>query len=297
MTFSELWKKLTPDYDEQEARAIVRILLEDGFGMSFTDIICGGLDRLSTEQKTSIERLMRRLCQGEPVQYVIGKASFLDRSFIVTPDVLIPRPETEDLCNWITKETKEPSTDILDIGTGSGCIGTSLALDIPSSHVTVWDISDKALLIADKNARQLGADITTVLQDALNPPSDVRQWDIIVSNPPYICDMERKDMERNVLEHEPHTALFVPDDNPLLFYSAIARYARQALRPKGSLYFEINPVYEKELLQMLSMEGFTHISIKKDRFGKVRFVKAESFSALFSPDTSKHQRHEQNTQK
>lgn len=159
--------------------------------------------------------------------------------------------------------------------TGSGCIAVTLALDMRDVHVTAWDISEAALDIARTNAKDLGAQVTLVMQDALSPPDDHEVWDIIVSNPPYICEKERTTMEQNVLNHEPHTALFVPDDDPLLFYRAIARYGQQALEPGGWLYFEINPLYANDMQHMLSMMSYHNIELKTDQFGKQRMIRAQ----------------------
>lgn len=254
MNITELAKRL-PQYDEQEARSIVRLLLFDVFGMTLTDICGGALDSLSIEEESRLEQLMRQLEEGAPVQYVTGKALFADRTFNVRPGVLIPRPETEELCRMVERNSPGQAT-ILDIGTGSGCIAITLALNIPQASVTAWDISREALSIAEENAHRLGATVDFQLQDALSPPEDDEKWDVIVSNPPYICINEQKDMEPHVLNHEPHQALFVPDDNPLLFYEAITRYAAHALRPQGLLAFEINPLYATETITMMNSYGF-----------------------------------------
>ena len=165
---------------------------------------------------------------------------------------------------------------ILDIGTGSGCIAVTLALDMPNANVTAWDISQKTLHVATDNASKMDARVRFVLQDTLNAPPDKAQWDIIVSNPPYIMDKERRQMDANVIGHEPHEALFVPDDDPLLFYRAIARYARGSLKPRGRLYFEINPLCQRELVEMLCEEGFSNTTTRTDQFGKNRFVRVSS---------------------
>ena len=193
------------------------------------------------------------------------------------PGVLIPRPETAGLIELMAslRDPKRSSADILDIGTGSGCIAVTAALDIPGADVTAWDIADEALATTAENAKELGAQVRIVRQDALFPPEDNGLWDFVVSNPPYICDRERAEMSRNVLDHEPATALFVPDDDPLKFYRAIARYSRLALRPGGWLLFEINPLYADEMLTMLTDEHFDRISISDDMFGRKRFAMAQ----------------------
>lgn len=266
-------------YDEQEARSIVRLLLSDCFGMTFTDICGGSLDRMSEEEQAHLMSLMRRLEEGEPVQYVTGTAEFCGRRFHVEPGVLIPRPETEELCELITSyllhKANGSESSILDIGTGSGCIAITLALGIPGSQVSAWDISSDALSIAEGNAQVLGASVSFELQDALDTPSTDRgRWDVIVSNPPYICNREAAAMERNVMEHEPHLALFVPDNDPLLFYRSITAYAAHALKDHGMLFFEINPLFANEMRDMLEDYDFSGIEIIEDCFGKKRMAKA-----------------------
>ena len=296
MEYEELWHRLTHIYDAGEAKAIVRWVLDVRFGLSLTDILCGKVTELSAHDQTELEKIMQRLEKGEPVQYIIGVADFFGRQFHVAPGVLIPRPETEELCRWILASDKHGLTrtvrespnqsdakvrvspsqsdaHILDIGTGSGSIAITLALELPDAKVTAWDISDDALRIAADNAKSLGANVTFEHCDVLNI-SRSSKYSLIVSNPPYICEKEKLAMECNVLEHEPHLALFVPDDDPLLFYRAIAQYAIEALKPQGSLFFELNPLYADDLAQMLRMMSYHDISIRQDQFGNPRFLKA-----------------------
>lgn len=275
--YREFWEQLTPLYDETEAKAVVRTVLEVRFGLTLTDILCGKVNDLSAEEGRSLEKIMQRLRQAEPVQYVLGEAEFAGRRFKVVPGVLIPRPETEELCAWIVSEQKPTDgnpTTILDIGTGSGCLAVTLSLDIPGAAVSAWDISQDALLIANENAKAWKVPVSFALQDALAAPKDSMKWDIIASNPPYICPSEAAEMAKNVLKFEPSTALFVPQSDPLLFYKAIANYAIQALKPGGKLYIEINPLYKNELEEMLKNVGFIDIEIRKDAFGKDRMVRA-----------------------
>ena len=298
MTYEELWHRLTHIYDAGEAKAIVRWVLDVRFALSWTDILCGKVTELSAHDQTELEKIMQRLEKGEPVQYIIGVADFFGRQFHVAPGVLIPRPETEELCRWILASDKHGLTrtvreiphqsdaNILDIGTGSGCIAITLALELPDAKVTAWDISDEALRIAAGNAKSLGANVTFKHRDVLDSSlftldsslftlhSSLPKWDLIVSNPPYICEKEKSAMECNVLEHEPHLALFVPDEDPLLFYRAIAQYAAEALTAQGSLFFEINPLYADDLAQMLRKMSYHDILIQQDQFGKPRFLKA-----------------------
>lgn len=274
MTLKQLSAQLT-QYEEHEAQSIMRLVLNDCFGITFNDICGGALDNMSDANQTRLSSIIQRIKQGEPVQYVIGHTRFYNRNFIVTSDVLIPRPETEGLIVVIKQLIHAKSPTILDIGTGSGCIAITIAKEIPSSHVTAWDISEGALSVARRNAEIHNADVTFTKQDALNPPCDNKKYDIIVSNPPYICTHEAQDMDANVLEHEPHIALFVPDDDPLLYYRSIAIYASRALNRNGILAIEINPLYCSELSDMLLSHTFCDILVIKDDFGKNRIIRAK----------------------
>ena len=292
-TYQQFWQSLTPLYDAGEAQAIVRTVLDVEYGMTLTDIICGKVNELSSDEERNLEEIITRLQNGEPVQYVLGEADFAGRTFHVEPGVLIPRPETAELCQWIEEEVSSLDADdpkqILDICTGSGCIAITLGLTLPNSEVTGWDISEDALRIAQGNVEMLKArNVRIEYQDALMLPKAAeaaeiseaaesslsKSWNIIVSNPPYICEKEKVDMEKNVLEHEPSIALFVPDEEPLKFYRAIAEYASSALKSEGALYFEINPIYEKETREMLQDLGFKDIETKEDAYGKKRMMKA-----------------------
>ena len=280
-TYQQFWQSLTPLYDAGEAQAIVRTVLDVEYGMTLTDIICGKVNELSSDEERNLEEIITRLQNGEPVHYVLGEADFAGRTFHVEPGVLIPRPETAELCQWIEEEVSSLEADerkqILDICTGSGCIAITLGLNIPNSEVTGWDISEDALRIAQGNVEMLKArNVRIEYQDALMLPKAAETADIIVSNPPYICEKEKADMEKNVLEHEPSIALFVPDEEPLKFYRAIAEYASSALKSEGALYFEINPIYEKETREMLQSLGFKNIETKEDAFGKKRMMKAKN---------------------
>ena len=284
MTYNELWRQLTQVYDDYEAKAIARMVYEVRFGLMPSDLFIGKDTQLSTDDQKLLAEITQRLLTGEPVQYVLGEAEFGGRTFHVEPGVLIPRPETYELCQWIMEERRGKkeegrNTSILDIGTGSGCIACTLAAELADAEVTAWDISDDALRIATENAKRNNVHVSFEKVDVLNTSLLNRErpatgLDIIVSNPPYICNKERATMERNVLEHEPELALFVPDDDPLLFYRTIARFAAKALNPSGALYFEINPLYVSEMQQMLSEEGFSHTEIRNDQFGKQRFTKS-----------------------
>lgn len=273
MTYRELWRTLEPLYGNGEARAVTDYVLDVCFGLSKADIMCGAVEEMTAEKTAELRKIFSRLTEGEPVQYVLGRAEFSGRWFNVRPGVLIPRPETEELCAWITADSKASgSPKVLDIGTGSGCIAITLQLNMPESKVTAWDISADALDVARENAQLLGANVNFVRQDALNAKPE-GEWDVIVSNPPYICEKEKKDMAVNVLEHEPHTALFVPDADPLLFYRAITRLAVQTLSKGGRLYFEINPIYADDTCRMMRAEGMTAVELRSDMYGKQRMAK------------------------
>ena len=279
MTYNEMWHRLTPVYGDGEAKAISRLVYEVRFALTLSDICIGKDTQLSANDQAELAEITRRLEQQEPIQYILGQADFCGRTFLVNQNVLIPRPETEELCRWIISEFRDESLEfsdysILDIGTGSGCIAITLTAELPKAQVTAWDISEAALQVARENARRLHSNVTFEQTDALNAPQDHEQWDVIVSNPPYICNKERARMEANVLEHEPHTALFIPDDSPLLFYSAIAQYGLTALKTGGLLYFEMNPLYAQELADMLSMMSYHDIEIKIDQYGKQRMIRA-----------------------
>lgn len=275
MTYRELWRMLEPLYGKGEACAITDFVLDAYFGLSKADVLCGAVDEMVPAKTAELLQIFARLLQGEPVQYVIGRAEFSGRWFNVCPSVLIPRPETEELCALVTTDWQgDTGQRILDVGTGSGCIAVTLALDMPENTVEAWDISPEALAIAEANARRLGANVAFSRVDALGETPDTEGWNIIVSNPPYICDKEKKDICGNVLDHEPHGALFVPDDNPLLFYRAICRLAARKLLPDGAVYFELNPLYADQTADMARQMGFNNITIYDDMYGKRRMMKA-----------------------
>ena len=281
MTYQELWRQLAQVYDDGEAKALARMVYEVRYGLSFADICIGKDTQLSADNQTELAEIALRLKRQEPIQYVLGQAEFCSRTFMVNEHVLIPRPETAELCQWIVSEVggqrlAESGYSILDIGTGSGCIAVTLAAELPDARVTAWDISEEALQVARQNAKRTHVHVSFGQVDALAPrPLPLAPtWNLIVSNPPYICNKERARMEPNVLEHEPHTALFVPDDDPLLFYRAIARYGQAALARGGWFYFEINPLYATALCDMLSMMSYHDIQIKEDQFGKQRMIRA-----------------------
>ncbi|MCR4602915.1 MAG: peptide chain release factor N(5)-glutamine methyltransferase [Prevotella sp.] len=280
MTYTELWHQLSAVYDPVEAKAIARLVLDVCYGLTLADILGGAVERLSTQQETELGAIRDRLLTGEPVQYVLGKASFCGRWMHVEPGVLIPRPETEELCRWIlddiSQSEEKQSCSILDIGTGSGCIACTLAAELPDAHLSAWDISERALDIARENAQRTHVDVLFQLRDVLHlGSSDLGMtFDVIVSNPPYVCRREQAGMLPHVTEHEPHLALFVPDDDPLCFYKAIGRYALATLSMGGKLYFELNEHYAHETADMLRELGFCDVIIRKDQYNKDRFIRA-----------------------
>lgn len=296
MTYHDICQRLTPLYGPQEAKAMTRMLLEDLFSLSFADILCGATEHLSDADTLRLQQSVARLLDAEPLQYVTGTAFFCGHPFHVAPGVLIPRPETEWMVDTAVNLVMSSAPRILDIGTGSGCIAISISLALADRHchTEAWDISEDALRIAADNAARLGADVEFCRRDALRLEEDfpaeenqggaealsdtnaaAESWDIIVSNPPYICNRETADMHANVLRHEPHLALFVPDTDPLLFYRAIARYAMRSLRKGGWLLFECNTLYAHDTAQMASDMGFATSVVEDDCFGKPRFVKAQ----------------------
>lgn len=290
-TYQQLWQSLTPLYDASEAQAIVRTVLDVKYGMTLTDVICGKVNELSADESMELGKIVERLQKGEPVQYILGQADFAGRTFHVEPGVLIPRPETAELCQWIVEtfqvehRSKSSIPRILDLCTGSGCIAITLDLNIPNASVVGVDISDRAVNIAAGNAKSLTsnaafktADVFDMLEGAREAQKDISKIpnvDIIVSNPPYICEKEKAGMEKNVLDYEPDIALFVPDEDPLKFYRAIAELAFIELKRDGCLYFEINPLYEKEMQEMLTGFSFRDIEIRQDAFDKARMIRAK----------------------
>ena len=325
MTYSEIWHRIATSYDDGEARAIARILIEELFGLSYADIVCGATEQLSADDTLRLDTAVRRIEQGEPLQHVLGYADFCGNRFCVNGSVLIPRPETEWLVDEGAKLMSTTATSdetqhkaphspkrILDIGTGSGCIAISLKLRLGDAYVEAWDISEEALRTAQDNADALKAEVVFRKRDALKAEEEdcseekclqggalvssapteqamdsinyseanilAAPWDLIVSNPPYICDSERSAMDDNVLLHEPHTALFVPDDDPLRFYRAIARYALLTLNTGGSLLFECNTRYAEATGAMLRDMGFEEVTVSDDCFSLPRFVRGRKNS-------------------
>lgn len=268
-------QKLSPAFTRGEIDGIEMAILENLLNYSRVDAILHADSPMPQFVDEKIATIAQRLLQNEPIQYILGDAYFHGRHFAVTPATLIPRPETAQLVDMIVDENPATDLDILDIGTGSGCIAISLAIDMKFPKVTAIDISHEALAVAADNAHRLKANVRFILANILDMPQPASPlYDIIVSNPPYIADSERAGMEHNVLDYEPATALFVPDDNPLLFYRAIAQYAMRALRHGGKLYFEINSRFAAETCTMLKELGFTDVEAVNDYRNMQRFVKA-----------------------
>lgn len=268
-------QQLSTIYSPGEASSLVRLIFEERFGLSLTDILLGKDNNLSANEGKELQNIVERLLKNEPIQYILGYTTFCGLRLKVAPGVLIPRPETEELVEWIVADyPQRKGLRILDIGTGSGCI--ALALAHGGCDVEAWDVSVEALAIAWENAELTGQNVLFCKKDILQEFSDdeAPRYDVIVSNPPYICQHEAADMECNVLDYEPHQALFVPDDDPLLFYRAIVRFARRTLTEGGALYFEINRAYVSEMLEMLAFEGFGELEARKDQFDNDRMLKA-----------------------
>lgn len=267
--------RLQPYYTAEEVSALSRIVCCDLLGQAPTDYYLGKDIALSPKKEQELEDILQRLSRFEPLQYIEGRTLFLGREFWVAPGVLIPRPETEELVELMLKEIPADAR-ILDVGTGSGCIAISLAKELPDALVTAWDVSPEALSVARANARKLQADVRFVECDVLACQVDeVGLYDVIVSNPPYVTEAEKADMEPNVLQWEPSLALFVPDDAPLRFYRRIAVLGRDMLADGGRLYFEINRAYGREMVEMLRTMGYVGVRVEKDLSQNDRFVIAE----------------------
>lgn len=277
MTVKEVADKafrcLATRYGDGEARWMVRLMMEEFKNYSPVDMAVRGDFDAGENVERRIDETVGRLLNGEPIQYIFGKARFYGMNLKVTPDVLIPRPETEELVDLIVNDRGgERDLRVLDMCTGSGCIAIALARNLPFSEVDAIDISREALAVARENASELKAAVSFKEGDALRMGADGAEYDIIVSNPPYIAEHERAEMDRNVLEHEPALALFVPDADPLRFYVAIARYALVALKEQGGLYFEINPLYASDLAGQMKAMGWSDVSILPDTQKKNRFL-------------------------
>jgi release factor glutamine methyltransferase len=262
--------KLAITYPNEEILSIFKILCKQYMNMSPTKLLLAGEELINNKQIDMFSKAIIKLLSEEPIQYILETTSFYGLEFICSPSALIPRPETEELVDWIVKsETNE--IKILDIGTGTGCISVSLA-NRNGFVVDALDVSSSALELAKQNAKKNEVDINFIEADIFEYISD-KQYDLIVSNPPYIRNLEKKKMQNNVLNFEPQLALFVEDDDPLVFYNSILQFANSNLYEKGSVYFEINENFSKEMESLLYSYGFTEIELKKDSFGKNRFIR------------------------
>ena len=277
--FHQLVLEITPVYEENEAKSIIYLLLEHYLNLSKTDIF---LDK-NISQVFDFQEIIHRVKAQEPIQYIIGETEFYGRNFKVTPHTLIPRPETEELVQLtinseqltIIKNRIDNKLKILDIGTGSGCVAISLACELPDAQVYAYDISEEALKIAQENAEKNKVNVIFRRVNILEPFTVHHSpFTVIVSNPPYVMNSEKVEMERNVLEYEPHLALFVEDDNPLIFYQKIADFATKNLTDKGLCIVEINQAFGLETAELFWNQGFSEVAVIKDMFGKDRMVKA-----------------------
>ena len=259
-------------YDAQELETIKRALCTELLGVSALAFYTKDTLSLTPEQEALLAAALKRLEKGEPLQYVIGSTPFCGLTFKVDCRVLIPRPETAELVEWVAQDADSKGA-LLDVGTGSGCIAISLAHRLPDWKVQGWDISDGALEVARENSRLNGTQVEFRKVDILNAPAD-SNFDVIVSNPPYVMESEKGQMEDTVLEFEPHLALFVSDSDPLLFYKAIAAFGHRTLNSGGRLYFEINPLKVEEMKDMLMGAGYRDVEVRNDIFGKPRMIKA-----------------------
>ena len=270
----QLRSELSGCYDSREIEGMTRIIFEDVLLWQPVDIVMRDGEQLPEFFDSRLASIIARLKQHEPLQYILGKARFHGHSFAVTPATLIPRSETEQLVDMIVDENPGSDLAVLDIGTGSGCIAISLARALKFAQVTATDVSPDALAVAQQNATALKTRVRFIEQDILTCSAPSQAWDIIVSNPPYITEQEKATMERNVLDYEPHSALFVPNDDPMLFYRPIAAYASRSLKNGGRLYLEINRAMAQQVSDILRQAGLSNIHIHNDFNGNNRFITA-----------------------
>ncbi|BFM41993.1 peptide chain release factor N(5)-glutamine methyltransferase [Flavobacterium sp. CFS9] len=270
-------KDLSPFYDAYEAESFFYLILEDKHQLRQIDLALNHELAFSEDDFLIWDFLVLQLKKEVPIQYLLGKTHFYGLDFEVNENVLIPRPETEELVEWIINEnsggTKSKKIKILDIGTGSGCIAISLAKNLPHAEVYAIDVSKKAIATAKRNAVRNKVDVTFMLQDILEAEELKQNFDVIVSNPPYVRNLEKQEIKKNVLDYEPHLALFVDDNDALIFYRKIAELAKKNLSEKGQLYFEINQYLGKEMIDLLEKMNFKNIELKKDIYDNDRMIK------------------------
>jgi release factor glutamine methyltransferase len=283
--FEHYVKSLASIYDKAEAESIARLLFEERIGLDSAAIITRGDETMSEVKANDLAWKLIRLMKGEPVQYVLGYCHWFGLKLKVNKHVLIPRPETEELVEWVIQEEGKKTSQkhrgiekrrILDIGTGSGCIAIALKKNLQDTDVTAVDISEDALTVAWGNAAECGASVYFIMGDIVNPhfSDGDSSFDIIVSNPPYIPESEKSTLHANVIGYEPNEALFAPDQDPLIYYKAIIHYATRHLINGGRLYFEIHPVFAEQLILLLTTAQFNNVELKCDLSGKPRMVRA-----------------------
>ena len=273
--YTHIRQELSGFYADNETSAMAKWIMTDVFHLSTFDLYAGKDMNFSAEMMSRAADILERLKRYEPLQYIIGETVFRGLSFEVTPAVLIPRPETAELVDWIVADYPQAGVRVLDVGTGSGCIPIALAKSMEEARVSAWDISAEALEVARRNASRNEVTVDFAEADVLTAtPSTDFQVDVLVSNPPYIGESERQTMERNVLDWEPDLALFVSDKDPLLFYRRIAEIGLDILAPNGSLYYEINQLYGPETVRLLEEKGYRQVELRKDLSGNDRMVKA-----------------------
>tara|TARA_R110000751_G_scaffold137079_3_gene240408 strand:- start:10383 stop:11228 length:846 start_codon:yes stop_codon:yes gene_type:complete len=273
---SNFKKSLSELYPSEEIQSFFNILSEKYLNLSRIEIALNRDRRLTETEAEKFQKAILRLQNHEPIQYIIGETEFYGLPFKVNTHTLIPRPETEELVEWILSGfPPSGARGILDIGTGSGCIAISLAKNLPNAKISALDISEEALKIAEANAKLNKVEVDFFQTDILAAETLPMKYDVIVSNPPYVRELEKKQMQQNVLKYEPHSALYVKDEDPLLFYRAISRLAKNHLNPAGKLFFEINEYLAYEMTELLKAAGFKNIEIKKDIYGKDRMLKCK----------------------
>lgn len=269
-----LQNELSGFYTSDEIKSLTYLILKEVCDLPFYEIVSRKFNDLSDVQDKKIQDIVERLKKYEPLQYIFGKTVFFGMEFNTNPFVLIPRPETEELIEWVLSENNVPNPRILDLCTGSGCIAIVLAKKIPGAELHAWDISSAALEVAKLNARKNGVEIIFRCVDILKENCDDTIFDIMVSNPPYVTEKEKQEMKPNVLQYEPPEALFVPNDNPLIFYDRISDRALRQLNKGGKLYFEINCNYGKQMVSLLEKKGFSQVELRKDISKNDRMIRA-----------------------
>ncbi len=264
--------KLKHLYDERESKNLYYRVLEEILDCDTTALLLHGDERMTDDKLSDYQKIVDNLSSGIPIQHIFGYTIFHNNQFFVNPDVLTPRPETEELINWIL-ETSTNYKNLLDIGTGSGCIAISLKKELVSTSIFAVDVSEKALETAKRNNLFNKTNVQFILDDILSPKVSYPQFSCIVSNPPYIRISEKQEMHTNVLEHDPHLALFVTDEDPLIFYREIAHFGQSYLEEDGYLFFEINESLADETMQLLSVNHYVDIILKQDINGKNRMIR------------------------